>query len=170
MQLGATWSWSTSPPPGRIVMSSLSAFHDGCNGSCTCRCPPSLMMEPVMADLSEKYPGVVFLKVDAEVCTVSWHAWDEQLSSFLIMVQYLKLLFNHSFSKQLGYMRLMPIQLLSSSRKGNRFNRYTSIMLRFLPYSVRICICFQVRHALHSLTVLIQKYLSCASLDCLVSV
>ena len=28
------------------------------------------MMEPVMADLSEKYPETVFLKVDAEICTV----------------------------------------------------------------------------------------------------
>ena len=35
-----------------------------------CRCPPSIMMEPVMADLSEKYPETVFLKVDAEICTV----------------------------------------------------------------------------------------------------
>lgn len=28
------------------------------------------MMEPVMADLSEKYPETVFLKVDAEICSV----------------------------------------------------------------------------------------------------
>ena len=34
------------------------------------RCPPSIMMEPVMADLSEKYPETLFLKVDAEICTV----------------------------------------------------------------------------------------------------
>lgn len=34
------------------------------------RCLPSIMMEPVMADLSEKYPETLFLKVDAEICTV----------------------------------------------------------------------------------------------------